>query len=83
MYLAGCEEVCGMKAVSTGLVLIIGFLTLAYRQAYMNYSWNQKVTKTVQTPDGFVAASSVGRMVVSEKVSLGIADLHQDDFNFV
>lgn len=63
-----------MKTFLIGLVLIIGFLTLAYWQAYPSYSWNQKVTMTVQTPDGIVSASSVGRIVVSEKVSLGIAE---------
>lgn len=68
------KNLMGCRTILIGIVLIIGFLTLAYWQAYPSYSWNQKVTMTVQAPDGILSASSVGRMLVSEKVSLGIAE---------
>lgn len=63
-----------MKKFLIGLVLVIGVSILAFRIAYPTFSWNQKITVTVNTPNGEVSASSVGRMVVSEKVSLGLAE---------
>ncbi|MEP6433216.1 MAG: hypothetical protein ABJ053_06200 [Lentilitoribacter sp.] len=63
-----------MKKFLIGLVLVVGMSIIAFRIAYPTFSWNQKVTVTVNTPNGEVSASSVGRMVVSEKVSLGLAE---------
>ncbi|MEP3197152.1 MAG: hypothetical protein ABJO57_04720 [Lentilitoribacter sp.] len=63
-----------MKKFLIGLALVVGIMILAFRSAYPTFSWNQKVTVTVNTPNGEASASSVGRMVVSEKVSLGLAE---------
>lgn len=63
-----------MKKFLIGIALVIGVPILAFRIAYPTFSWNQKVTVTVNTPNGEVSASSVGRVVVSEKVSLGLAE---------
>lgn len=68
------KNLMGCRTILIGIVIIIAISVALFWRAYPSYSWNQKVTMTVQTPDGIVSASSVGRMVVSEKVSLGIAE---------
>lgn len=62
-----------MKKFLIGIVFLICFVVLWYQSAYPSYSWNQKVTMTVQTPNGIVSASSVGRTELAEGIDFGIS----------
>lgn len=49
------------------LISIIAAISIGYKLAYPTYSWNQKLTISVATPQGVVTGSSVSRVSIAAK----------------
>lgn len=64
----------GQKIILIFLGIIV-LVCLTYKASYPTYSWNQKLTVEIETPEGDVSSSSVVKVIADVKVTLGLPEV--------
>ncbi|WP_428541761.1 hypothetical protein [Profundibacter sp.] len=64
-----------MKRLALVILLPILMLYGCFRLTFPTYSWHQKLTLVVETPDGVRSGASVTRHIVRKQPTFGLADV--------